>query len=141
MSEYSKLSLKKEFMEKIEQFIRDYPEHGYRSLAQFVEDAVRRRADELRVFQLTPRFSHINTYENHVTIADKKIGHDVEGERRPRPINVYVREVGNSRYVFWCEYCNSTECEHVKYVVSIGHITMEPLRKRGFTYAGEEDFP
>jgi metal-responsive CopG/Arc/MetJ family transcriptional regulator len=64
LSEYSKISLKKELMEKIEQFIREYPEHGYRSLAQFIEDAVRRRADELRVFELTPRFRHFNTNEN-----------------------------------------------------------------------------
>lgn len=142
LSEYSKLSLKKEFMEKIEQFIKDYPEHGYRSLAQFVEDAIRRRSDELRVFQLTPRFSHMNTFENHVSIMDKKLGwDDKEGKRQPRIIDIHVRETGNYRYVFWCEYCDSTKCEHVKYVYSIGHITMEPLRKQGWTYAGEEDFP
>jgi hypothetical protein len=125
-------------MEKIEQFIRDYPEHGYRSLAQFVEDAIRRRAEELRVFQLTPRFSHLNTYENRVTVTDKKIGHDVEGKRMPRLIDVYIRETGNYEFEFWCEYCDSTKCEHVKYVVSIPHITIEPLRKRGFKYIGED---
>jgi len=50
---YVKVSLKREFMEKIQKFIEDHPELGYRSLSQFVEDAVRRRAEELHVF--TPR--------------------------------------------------------------------------------------
>lgn len=44
---YVKVSLKKELMETIRQFIHDYPEFGYRSLAQFVEDAVRRRVETL----------------------------------------------------------------------------------------------
>lgn len=60
-------------MDKIQKFIEDYPEHGYRSLAQFVEDAVRRRADELKVFELTPRFEHFNMLPDHVTIEDKKL--------------------------------------------------------------------
>jgi hypothetical protein len=36
-----------------------------------------------------------------------------------------------------CEYCNSNKCEHVAYALSIPHITMEPLRKKGWKYRGE----
>ena len=53
--EYTKLSLNKEFLDKIQQFIEEYPEKGYRNLTHFVEDAVRHRADELKVFELIPR--------------------------------------------------------------------------------------
>jgi hypothetical protein len=138
LSEYSKISLKKEFMNKIEQFIREYPEHGYRSLAQFIEDAVRRRADELRISEFTPRLRDLNTYEDHVTIMDKKLGwDDKEGKRQPRIIDIYIRPVGEKGYDFWCEYCDSNECEHVYYVLSIPHITTEPLRRKGWTYKGK----
>jgi hypothetical protein len=138
LSEYSKISLKKEFMNKIEQFIKEYPEHGYRSLAQFIEDAVRRRAEELRVFELTPRFRHFNTNENRITIMDKKVGwDDKEGKRQPRMIDIYVKPVGEYEYELWCEYCNSNKCEHVAYALSIPHISMEPLRKKGWKYRGE----
>jgi len=41
--DYTNISLKKEMMDEIDQFIREYPELGFRSLAQFVEDAVRHR--------------------------------------------------------------------------------------------------
>ncbi len=44
--EFTWLSLNKDLMDIIEQFIKDYPEFGYRTLGQFTEDAVRRRADE-----------------------------------------------------------------------------------------------
>jgi len=138
LSEYSKVSLKKEFMEKIEQFIREYPEHGYRSLAQFVEDAARRRADELRVFALSPRFSHLNTYENRVSIMDRKLGHEVNGKWIPRIIDLYVHAIRNHEFVFWCEYCDSTECEHVMYALKISSITIEPLRKQGWIYSGKQ---
>jgi hypothetical protein len=74
LSEYSKLSLKREFMEKVEQFIEDYPEHGYRGLAQFVEDAVRRRADELRVFQLTPPLQPLQHVREPCNGDGQKIG-------------------------------------------------------------------
>jgi len=137
LSAYIKPSLKKELMQKIQEFIDEYPEHGYRSLAQFIEDAVRRRADQLRVFEFTPRFRHFNTYEDHVTIEDKKIGHDVNGKRTPRIIDIYIRMVGEHGFVFWCEYCDSTECEHIKYVLSIPQITIEPLRRKGWTYKGK----
>lgn len=50
MSKYSKLSLKKELADTIRKFIDAHPEYGYRSLAQFIEDAIRRRADELGAF-------------------------------------------------------------------------------------------
>jgi len=50
-TEYTKVSIKKELLEPIEKFIKENPQLGYRSLAQFVEDAIRRRADELLVFR------------------------------------------------------------------------------------------
>ena len=55
MVEYRKISLKKELCDEVEEFIREHPEFGYRSIAEFVEDAIRRRAEELGILTSTRR--------------------------------------------------------------------------------------
>lgn len=44
---YRRVSLKKELVDVVEKFIRNNPEYGYRSIAEFVEDAVRRRGEQV----------------------------------------------------------------------------------------------
>lgn len=122
MVDYTKLSVKKELMDKIQKFIEDYPELGYRSLAEFVEDAARRRAEELRVFELTPRFEHFNTYGDHATIRDNKLG---------LYIDLYPQENGT----ILCKHCETTDCEHVKFALTVAEI-IEPLEKHGWQYKG-----
>lgn len=39
--------MKKELVDAIEVFIHENKEYGYRSIANFVEDAIRRRAEQL----------------------------------------------------------------------------------------------
>ena len=58
--EYTKLSLNKELLDKIQQFIDEYPEKGYRNITHFVEDSVRHRADELQSLSL-PHASNTST--------------------------------------------------------------------------------
>lgn len=49
---YMKPSLDRDFMERIAEFIEKHPELGYRSVSHFLDDAARRRADELHIFEL-----------------------------------------------------------------------------------------
>jgi len=115
--EYTGLSVKKELMDIIKQFIKDYPEYGYRSLTDFVEDAVRRRASELKVFDLTPRFSHFNLDEHGVKIGDKKLG--------LKAIQIYFKPEG-----IFCEYCGPSSCEHIKYALEQPDIQRIIRKKR-----------
>lgn len=46
-TEYKTTNLPAKLYEKIEKLIRSYPEFGYRSVMEFVADAVRRRLEEL----------------------------------------------------------------------------------------------
>ena len=46
---YRRVSLKKELVDAIEVFIHENKEYGYRSIANFVEDAIRRRSEQLKV--------------------------------------------------------------------------------------------
>ena len=50
---FRRISLKKELVDEIENYVLTHPEHGYRSIAQFIEDAIRRRAEDLHVFSST----------------------------------------------------------------------------------------
>ncbi|MBS7659602.1 hypothetical protein KEJ28_02785 [Candidatus Bathyarchaeota archaeon] len=108
-SEYTKINLNRDLAELLRRFIEDYPEYGYRTLGQFVEDAVRRRMEELHVFELTPRFSHFNIDGNGVKVGDKKLG--------LKAIQIYFKPDG-----VLCEYCGISQCEHVKYVLSIPEV-------------------
>ena len=65
------------------------------------------------------RFEHFNTYQNHATLKDK---------REPnRLFDIYPRNQGE----LWCENCDSIDCEHVKFALTILEIT-EPLEKAGW---------
>lgn len=108
LSEYTKLSLKRELLEKVEQYINQYPERGYRSLAQFVEDAIREKADEMRIYELTPRFRHFNLDEKGVKIQDNEKNQIVDINFSPKGIQ--------------CEYCHSNTCRHVEFALSISTI-------------------
>lgn len=115
--EYTGLSVNKNLMDIIKQFIKDYPEYGYRSLTDFVEDAVRRRADDLKVFALTPRFSHFNLDEHGVKIGDKKLG--------LKAIQIYFKPEG-----IFCEYCGINNCMHILYALEQAEIQKVIRKKR-----------
>jgi len=136
--EYGKPSIDKNLYDAVAQFIEDYPDFGYGSINQFIEDAVRRRCEELRVFELIPRFFHFNVYEDHITIGDRKLGQDDEhGRRQPRLIDIYFKPVGKfNEYVLWCEYCESDNCEHVKYALTIQQKYEKYIKAKGWKYVG-----
>ena len=72
--DFKSFSIKKEFAEKLEAFIKTHPELGYRSVAQFLEDSSRRRYEELlSQIKEPPRFEQINIDENGTKILDRKI--------------------------------------------------------------------
>jgi hypothetical protein len=64
------------------------------------------------------RFQHVNTHENYITIVDNTIKH---------VIDVYVKDTNQ----LWCEYCDSTDCEHVDFVFGIPGVR-RVLKKRGW---------
>ena len=67
------------------------------------------------------RFEHFNTFENYATIKDKK--------EPNRLFDVYPKNDGK----LWCENCDSIECEHVKYALTVPKV-VESLRKKGWKY-------
>ena len=50
MTPHRRISLNSDLVDKIEKYIKENPDHGYRSIAAFVEDAVRRRAEQVGAY-------------------------------------------------------------------------------------------
>ncbi len=127
--EYTKLSVDKSLMDMIEEFIREYPEYGYGSIAQFVEEAVRKRAEELKIFELIPRFSHFNLDKNGVKIEDKKF--------RMKGIQIYFHPEG-----IRCEFCGTSDCEHIRYAYTKPDIVkiIRQHRREGWKLPSPDDF-
>ena len=104
--DFKSFSIKKEFAEKLEAFIKGHPELGYRSVAQFLEDSSRRRYEEL-ISQIRepPRFEQINIDENGTKILDRKIR---------EVVNVYIKPDGIK-----CGFHQTDNCEHVHYALTL----------------------
>ena len=117
---YRGVSLSRELVDRIEEFINNHPERGYKSLADFVTEAVRKRCEELNILvpisPEQPELEHFNVYEDHVTVIDHK---------NRRIANVFFR----NKTVF-CDVCEEKNCEHVKYALKLPRV-WKALEKKG----------
>jgi len=76
VDKYRGVSLQRELVDKIEEYIKTHPETGYKSLADFITDALREKCIELNILVPTaaepPALEHFNVFEDHVTVIDRK---------------------------------------------------------------------
>jgi hypothetical protein len=113
--EYKSISIKEEFAESIEEFIREHPTLGYRSIAQFLEDSARRRLEELKSqIKIPPRFEQVNLDDNGTKILDRQIKEIVQIYIKPNGIVCSLDLVGN--------------CEHVCFALTQNNVK-EAIRK------------
>jgi hypothetical protein len=106
---YKNISIKTEFAETIEAFINENPQLGYRSIAAFLEDASRRRLEDLKALQKAySRFEHFNMGMDGVRIVDRKL---------KRIADVYFKPEG-----IWCGLDNKSDCEHIDFALSVPEI-------------------
>jgi len=111
--EYTTVRLPKELMEVIDNIIRGGV-GSYKSRAEFIKEALRRRLEELHM--LTPAseplpLEHFNLDEQGVRILDRTLAN---GSSRGRIIDVYFKP----DKVF-CEYCGAEDCRHVQFALSL----------------------
>ena len=57
-------------------------------------------------------FQHFKTYNGRAAIVDNKLR---------RLINIYPKLIAGE-LGFWCEYCDSTDCEHVEFARTVPEI-------------------
>jgi len=118
MSErYRSISVKTELADFIEQYINANPQHGYRSISQFMEDATRRRLEELKVSESQlPRMEQVNSDENGVKIFDRQLRKVVDVHFKPSGIT--------------CTYDQTSDCEHVRFALAQPNIQDIIRRKK-----------
>ena len=115
--EYSTPSLPKELTEEISKIIEKHPEIGYSSVSDFCRDAIRKRIDEIKKEDEDARFTHINVYNDHATIADKA---------KLKFVDVYFNADGKP----YCDLDQSSDCDHVKYALLLPKVR-EAFKKKG----------
>lgn len=102
---YKNISVKTELAEAVEDFIKINPHYGYRSITQFMEDAARKRLENLKALDVQlPRFEMINQDVNGVKVLDRKIH---------RVAEIYFKPQG-----VFCVICGQDKCEHLEFALS-----------------------
>ena len=119
--EFKSVSIKEEFAESIEAFVKEHPELGYRSIAQFLEDSSRRRLEQLKAeIKQLPRFEQVNIDENGAKILDRELHKVVDVHFKPNGIK--------------CSFHQSNDCEHVQFALKQPEVrkTLAQKRKEGW---------
>jgi hypothetical protein len=114
MDKYRGVSLQKELVGTIENYVKAHPEMGYKSLADFVTDAIRDKCEKLGVFSSEtkgPLLEHFNISEEGVRVLDRTLGN---ATANGRIIDIYFKPEK-----IRCEYCDSSNCRHVQFALSI----------------------
>jgi hypothetical protein len=114
MAKYRGVSLQKELVGTIENYVKTHPEMGYKSLADFVTDAIREKCEKLGIFApeiMGPPLEHFNISEEGVRVLDRTLRN---GTANGRIIDIYFKP---EKII--CEYCDSNNCRHVQFALSI----------------------
>jgi len=118
---WTTISFPKEMVEKIKKIIKEHPELGYKSVSDFIIDAIRKHPHYM------DRLEHFNIYpeENRVTLWDHELKRLVDVTFGPKP-----------PYVI-CELCGRSDCIHVQFVLKIPKV-VQSLRERGWRINEDE---
>jgi hypothetical protein len=98
---------------------------GYTSLADFITDAVREKCEQLQILTPTPQLppqEHFNISERGVRILDRNLKNGVSSGRI---VDVYFRPEG-----VWCDYCQTDNCRHIQFALTVPKIQEIIMRKR-----------
>ena len=119
--EFKSISMKEEFAESIEEFVKEHPEFGYRSIAQFLEDASRRRLEELKKqIKTPPRFEQINCDADGCKILDRQLKRVADIQIKPTGIH--------------CSIHHTNTCEHIDFALAQEDVqeTIKKHKKEGW---------
>ena len=124
IGKYRGTTLQRELVNVIEQYINSHPEMGYKSIADFITDVIREKCFELKILTPTPELpllEHFNINEEGVRILDRSLANHMS---KGRIIDVYFKPDK-----VWCEYCQSSSCNHVKFALNIPEVRKIIIKK------------
>ena len=103
-AKYRSVSLLKELVDAIEQFIKENPQASYKSIADFVVDAVRIRFEQLGVYPGKIALLDINANEMGPLLYDKNLKKTVQILITPNGLR--------------CAECKTNNCQHIKFALA-----------------------
>ena len=125
VDKYRGISLHKELVGAIEAYIKAHPEMGYKSLADFVTDAIREKCEKLGIFLPKPELpilEHFNLSEGGVRVLDRALANKSSGGK---VIDIYFRPEG-----IWCDHCQAQNCRHIDFALTVPSIQKVIVNKR-----------
>jgi len=124
--DYTTVRLPKQLMDEIDQLIKRGT-RGYKSRAEFIKEAIRKRFEELKTTQPQielPPLEHFNLSEEGVRILDRTLPSKTSSGRI---IDVYFKPD-----LVWCDYCQKSNCQHTKFALELTAV-QDILNKKGWT--------
>jgi len=125
-SDHVTIKLPKELVEEMDRLIGAL---GFRSRGEIAKEAIRQLLSHYKEslaqpqLQEPPKLEHFNISENGVRILDRTI---ISATSRGRIIDVYFKPEK-----VWCEYCDATNCQHVKFAMNIPEV-QRILQEKGW---------
>jgi hypothetical protein len=101
---YRGISLSKELIKTIEDIIEENPQAGYKSIADFVADALRIRFEQLGVYPGNISLLDINANEMGPLLYDKNLKKTVQILISPKGLE--------------CAECKQSSCRHITFVLA-----------------------
>ena len=119
---YTTITISQDFLNKITRLIDKLNEEAgyrrYRSVSHFVEETI----VQFHARQLVP-LEHFNLSDEGVRVLDRTLGNK---RSRGRIIDVFFKDAK-----VWCDHCESADCKHVKFALSLPEV-QKIIRKKGW---------
>jgi Arc/MetJ-type ribon-helix-helix transcriptional regulator len=99
---------------------------GFRSRGEIAKEAIRQLLDHYKESLASPeppKLEHFNICEEGVRVLDRSLANE---HSKGRIIDIYFKP-DNA----WCEYCESTDCRHVKFALSLPEVR-KILKEKGW---------
>jgi hypothetical protein len=125
VDKYRGVSLQKELVGTIEDYIKNHPEMGYKSLADFVTDAIRDKCEQLGIFLPKlelPVLEHFNLNDSGVRVLDRSL---TTKSSSGKVIDIDFKPQG-----IWCTHCQTDGCRHISFALTVPAIEEVVERKR-----------
>ena len=99
---------------------------GFRSRGEIAKEAIRQLLSHYKESLASPelpKLEHFNICDEGVRVLDRSLANE---HSKGRIIDIYFKP-DNA----WCEYCESTDCRHVKFALSLPQV-QKILREKGW---------
>ena len=110
------VSLQKELIEAVENYLKNNPDAPYRSVAEFISEAVRLRLEQLKAWPPPISIMHLNIDGSIVLLWDNIKQHSIHVEFKEDKI--------------FCHFCQSKKCYHVRFTLNIPEVKKEFKRRK-----------